>query len=142
VPEPARPPRKTLSDAARAFLDAPRFAVVATTDPDGRPLQAVVWYQLRGDEIVFSSAAHRRWPANLARDPRAAIMVADEYRYVELRGPVEVDDDNERGQQVIAMLANMYEKDPARIPEMLAMYRTHHRVTFTMRPDSILEHLD
>ena len=141
MPDPARP-HKTLSEAARAFVDAPRFAVVATVDPDGRPLQAVIWYQLRGDEIVFNSAAHRRWPANLARDPRAAVMIADEYRYVELRGAVEIDDDNERGQQVIEMLAHRYEKDAARIPAMLAMYRTHHRLTFTLKPDGILEHLD
>ena len=33
------------------FLDAPRCAVIATHGPDGVIWQAVVWYDLTGDEI-------------------------------------------------------------------------------------------
>jgi hypothetical protein len=42
-----------LSDAARRFLDAPRFAVISVLNPDGAPLQAVIWYRLEGDAIIF-----------------------------------------------------------------------------------------
>ena len=77
-----------LSPEARAFLDAPRFAVIATLDPDGGPHQAVVWYRLDGDEIVLNSADGRRWPANLRRDPRIHFSVEDGYRYVQGRGSV------------------------------------------------------
>ena len=75
----------TLTPEARAFLDAPRFAVIATIDPDGAPHQAVVWYRLDGDEIVINSADGRRWPANLRRDPRIHFSVEDGYRYVQAR---------------------------------------------------------
>ena len=45
-----------LSSEERAFLDAPRFAVVATVGPDGAPYQAVVWYLVDGDTLVVNSA--------------------------------------------------------------------------------------
>jgi hypothetical protein len=50
----------TLSPRARRFLDAPRFAIVATLNPDGGPLQAVVWYLIDGDAIVFNSRRGRQ----------------------------------------------------------------------------------
>jgi PPOX class probable F420-dependent enzyme len=142
VSEPAHTPPTTLSARARELLDAPRFAVVATLNPDGSPLQAVVWYFLRGDEIVFNSAVGRRWPANLARDPQASVMVADEYRYVELTGRVEIDDDPERGYAMIESLALVYEKDSSKLPALLPKFRAQRRVTFRLTPDRILEHFE
>ena len=37
-----------LPDHVRAFLDDERYATIATTDPDGTPRQAAVWYHARG----------------------------------------------------------------------------------------------
>jgi PPOX class probable F420-dependent enzyme len=142
VPNPARTPRTALSATARALLAEPQFAVIATLDPDGSPLQAVVWYLVEGDSVVFNSAVGRRWPANLVRDTRIAFMVADQYRYVELCGRVEIDDDPERGYEVIATLARKYEKDPAELAAMLERFGTQQRVTFRLRPEAILEHFD
>ena len=85
---------------------------MATLNPDGSPLQAVVWYLLDGDAIVFNSRLGRRWPTNLGRDRRVAVTVADGYDYVEMRGRVEIDDDPELGQAVIASLARRYQKNP------------------------------
>ncbi len=67
-----------LPDDVRAFLDDTRFGTIATIDPDGSPRQAVIWYTLEGEEIVFNSAVGRRWPANLLRDPRVALSVIDQ----------------------------------------------------------------
>jgi hypothetical protein len=39
---------------------SPRFAIVATLNPDGGPLQAVVWYLIDGDAIVFNSRRGRQ----------------------------------------------------------------------------------
>ena len=49
-----------LSARARRFLEAPRFAIVAPLNPDGGPLQAVVWYLIDGDAIVFNSRRGRQ----------------------------------------------------------------------------------
>ena len=85
------PMEDRMSDLApdvREFLTVPgRYATLATIDPDGSPLQAVVWYDLLDDGgILLNSLDGRRWPANLRRDPRASITVEDGYDYVSMRG--------------------------------------------------------
>jgi PPOX class probable F420-dependent enzyme len=132
------PTPATLSPDGRRFLEAPRYAVVATINPDGSVLQAVVWYDLLGDAIVFNSRAGRRWPANLGRDPRISFIVADGEDYVEMRGEVEIDEDPVRGQKVILRLARRYEpdEDPA---AQAAAFAGQQRVTFELRPTRIFE---
>jgi PPOX class probable F420-dependent enzyme len=130
-----------LSEAARAFLDAPRFGVVATLNPDGSPIQAVIWYRLEGDAIVFNSRVGRVWPTNLVRDPRVSLTVADGYEYVDLRGEVEIDDDPERGWDVISELARRYETVDGHAAEQIARFRAERRVTFTLRPTHVFERL-
>src|SRR5664280_326779 len=91
-----------LSEPVRRFLEPPRFAIAATLNGDGSPIQAVIWYLLDGDEIVFNSRLGRLWPSNLLRDPRVSIAVADGYNYVDLRGEIRCDEDPALGQAVIA----------------------------------------
>ncbi|MGA3029319.1 MAG: TIGR03618 family F420-dependent PPOX class oxidoreductase [Candidatus Limnocylindrales bacterium] len=129
----------TLSAAGRRFLDAPRYAVVATLNPDGSVLQAVIWYALEGDAIVFNSRVGRTWPANLARDPRVSLIVADGEDYIELRGEVEIDEDPVRGQKVIGDLARRHEPDEAARAALLAEFAGQHRVTFELHPTRIYE---
>jgi PPOX class probable F420-dependent enzyme len=127
----------------RGFLDAPRFAVVATIDPDGAPHQAVTWYRLEADEIVLNSAEGRRWPANLRRDPRVSVLVEDAYRFVELQGAVRVVDDQAVAQADIAEMARRYHADePAKAEELIRdRFQRQHRVTFRLRPSRILADL-
>lgn len=132
---------ETLSEAARRFLESPRFAVVATLNSDGSPLGAVVWYMLDGDEIVFNSRLGRRWPANLQRDRRVSLTVADGYRYVELRGEVQIDEDPQTSQAVIAALTHRYQPDPEADARQIDEFRDQSRVTFRLRPARIFEHL-
>ena len=103
----------TLSANARAFLEAPRFALVATTDDDGTPRQAVVWYRLLPDgQILLNGRLPRRWCANLLRDPRVSIAVVDAdsgYRWLGLTGVVdEVVQDLEPARNDIVALAHRY----------------------------------
>jgi len=132
------PTPATLSPHGRRFLEAPRFAVVATINPDGSVLQAVVWYDLQGDTIVFNSRAGRRWPANLERDPRISFLVEDGQDYIEIRGEAGIDEDPVRGQRVILELARRYEpgRDPA---AQAAAFAGQQRVTFELRPTRIYE---
>ena len=131
-----------LSAAARRFLELPRFAVVATLNPDGSPLQAVVWYNLAGDVIVFNSRVGRQWPTNLQRDRRVSITVADGYDYVDIRGSVEIDEDPVRGQAVIAELARRYQKNRAAADAQIAAFAKERRVTFELRPTRVFERLN
>ena len=132
-----------LSDDVRGFLEVPRFAVVATIGEDGAPHQAVVWYLLRDDLIVINSATGRRWPANLRRDPRVEITVEDGYRYVQLGGTVEVDDDQGRAQADIAAMAHRYHADdPAEAEDLIVnRFRLQHRVSFRLRPVAVRQDL-
>jgi PPOX class probable F420-dependent enzyme len=132
------PAPAVLSADGRRFLDAPRYAVVATLNPDGSVLQAVVWYCVQGDAIVFNSRVGRTWPANLGRDPRVSFIVADGEDYIEMRGEVTIDDDPVGGLRVISELAGRYE--PERNPaDRAAAFAGQHRVTFELRPTRIYE---
>jgi PPOX class probable F420-dependent enzyme len=129
-----------LSDWARRFLDAPRFAVVSVLNPDGAPLQAVIWYRLDGDAIIFNSRVGRQWPVDLMRDQRVSVLVADGYDYVEMGGRVEIDRDPVRGLEVISDLARRYH-DPDKAARQIQNFSRETRVTFVLRPDRIFERL-
>ena len=68
-----------------AFLGDQRTCRFATTGPDG-PHVAPVWFVWDGQALwVYSLTRSQRW-ANLARDPRVAVVVDDGHHYHELRG--------------------------------------------------------
>src|SRR2546423_5101555 len=52
-------PGSNLTAEARHFLEELRFAVIATNNADGSPHQTVVWYLLRGADIVMNTARGR-----------------------------------------------------------------------------------
>jgi PPOX class probable F420-dependent enzyme len=83
----------SLPDSVRAFLDAPRFAVIATINRDGTPQQSIVWYALRGDRILFNTRKGRVKDRNLRRDPRCSLCLEDDYRWLTISGRVTIDDD-------------------------------------------------
>jgi PPOX class probable F420-dependent enzyme len=141
VSDATAPSSPTLSAEARRFLEAPRFAVIATINPDGSPLQAVVWFRLDGDTIVFNSRVGRRWPSNLARDRRVSVTVSDGYNYVDLRGEVDIDNDPAMGQTVIADLSRRYRRSKAEAEAEIVGFATQRRVTFRLRPSRIFERL-
>lgn len=66
-------------DAARALLVArPRTAKLATTRADGRPHVAPVWFDLDGDDLLFTTWHTTVKAANLRHDPRVSMCVDDE----------------------------------------------------------------
>ena len=140
---PAQP--TPLPDHVRAFLEEPRFAAIATTDDDGTPRQAVVWFLLDGENIVINSRDGRRWPANLRRDPRVAIAVTDaaEQSWVGLMGTVEVVEDQERAQADIAAMARRYHvADPETAEARIRnQFQKERRVSFRLRPRRIHDHI-
>ena len=131
------------SDVRRFLAEAGRFAVVATVNADGTPHQAVAWYLLDGDSLVLNSMVGRRWPANLARDHHVSVLVADGYRWVSLRGTVQVVSDRERAQADIAAMARRYHADdPAAAEREISTFETQERVTFVLRATRVAADLE
>jgi len=124
-----------IDDQSRALLDAPNFAHVATFRKDGSVHGAVVWVHTDGDQVTLNSAEGRAWPANVRRDPRVTLTVANSqnpYEYVEVRGRV-VEDTHEGADADIDSLAKKYlDEDtyPFRAPG-------EERVIFRIAPDSV-----
>ena len=124
-----------LAEIHRAFLEEPRFAVLATSMPDGRIQQSVMWYQLRGDTIMMNTLAGRVKLQNVQRDPRVSMCFEDGYRYLTIQGRVtELIDDQEIAQADILALARRYH--PNRPDDAHSGFKTQQRETILVSIDS------
>lgn len=97
-----------LDETVRAFLQEKRFAVLATINEDGDTQQTVMWYELRGDEIMMNTKVSRVKHNNLSRDPRISICIEDGYRFVTIAGVARLDDNQTVAQADIRDLAVRY----------------------------------
>ena len=127
----------------RSFLTAapPRYATIATINPDGSPHQIVIWFLVRGDGIVVNSRRGRRWPANLTRDGRANLAVYEGEDAVTLECTVEDVDEGDAAQADIAQMAHRYDA-PEVARREIARYQTEQRVSFVLRPTRVHVHGD
>lgn len=99
----------SIPDLARAWLDAPEFATIATLNPDGQPQLSVVWIARDGDDLLVSTVKGRRKHLNLERDPRATVLVYPKdapYTYLEVRGSSTMTE--EGGRELIDRLNDEY----------------------------------
>jgi len=125
------------------LADPNRFATLATTDPDGAPRQAVIWFTFEADgRITINSREGRRWPANLRRDPRCSLTIADaadQYRFVGLTGRVvDVIDDQEIARADIVAMARCHYPEEADAGEA---FLTQQRVSFRVEITACHDHL-
>ena len=126
-------PRAEINPAQRKFLEERRFAVVGTTNPDGSPHLAVMWYLLDGDDIIVNSAQGRIKDRNLAADPRMSVMVADGYRFVRVDGRATIDHDQTTAHEDIRRLAARYYGDDKKVEEaMRSSFDKQHRITYRL----------
>jgi hypothetical protein len=79
--------RIMMTDEERdAFLTGQRTCRVATVSAEGRPHVGALWYVWDGTSLwLYSITRSRRW-AQLASDPRLAVVVDDGAEYGDLRG--------------------------------------------------------
>ena len=112
------------------LLERPLFAHLATVRPQGSPQSSVMWFVWDGSRLRFTHTKDRQKYANLAKEPRVAVSIADPddpYRFLEVRGAVEsIEDDDERASFYVS-LQERYGK-PRPIPP------DHRRVVVTVRP--------
>jgi len=92
-----------------------------------------MWYVLEGDEIMFNTAAGRKKPDNLTRDPRASLIVPEGYRFVRVDGTVRANDDQTVALADIRKLALRYYQSEERLQRSLdATWSKQHRITYRM----------
>jgi PPOX class probable F420-dependent enzyme len=126
-----------LDDQVRAFLDEVRFAVVATINADGGPQQTVLWYERQDNEIMLNTKRRRLKDRNLLRDPRLSLCVEDGYRYVVIRGPVELIDDQRIAQADIKRLSTRYHGPEMAEQQMSDQFSREERVTIRLTPERV-----
>jgi len=133
---------EVLSQDIRSFLSAiPRYATIATVNPDGSPHQTVIWFLMRGDWLVVNSRHGRRWPSNLRREGRANVCVYQAEDAVTVDCAVEREYEGEEAQADIAAMALRYDTPDVAVGE-IDRYRTERRLSFILRPTRVRVHGD
>jgi PPOX class probable F420-dependent enzyme len=126
-------PRSELTPAERKFLEEKRFAVVGTTNPDGSPHLAVMWYLVDDDDIVVNSAQGRIKDRNLAADPRMGVLVEDGYRWLRVNGRARIEHDQAIAHADIRRLAARYYEDERKVEEAVRNnFSRQHRITYRL----------
>ncbi len=92
-----------IPEEVRAFLEQPRFAVMATIHASGAPQLTVMWYALLPDEdvVVLNATRGLVKERNLRRDPRMSLCIEDGMRYVTLEGRAELIEDRARQEREV-----------------------------------------
>jgi hypothetical protein len=90
---------KMTSSECREFLTANfHTAKLGTVRQDGRPHVVPIWFDLNGDDIVFTTGGTSVKAANIRRDPRVCICVDDErppFAFVQIEGRAEISTNQE-----------------------------------------------
>jgi PPOX class probable F420-dependent enzyme len=118
------------------LLKGRNFGVVATVDGEGRPQTSVVWVDTDGENVVFNTTNARAKGRNLRNNPRVSIAVLDHddpYRYFEVEGPAELDEDG--AAEHIHSLSQRYEGRQFRTPVDRVIVRVSPRRVFDYGAD-------
>lgn len=96
----------------RSFLlDRARTAKLATVRADGRPHVAPIWFELDGDDLIFTTWHESVKAANLRRDPRVCLCIDDEtppFAFVQIEGEVTISEDIEDLRRWATRIAGRY----------------------------------
>jgi len=104
--------RRSMADIPethRDLLDVTTVAQLATVGPRGEPQVTPVWFTWDGEVVGLSVTTGRQKYHNMLRTGRAALCISDPsdpFRYLELRGPVEIAVDEDH--RLINLLARKY----------------------------------
>ena len=85
-----------LNDHQAELFRAKNYAVIATVGDDGAPQTTIVWVDEEDGRPVFNTTNARAKGRNLSRDARVSVLVwerGDPYRYIEVEGVAELEDD-------------------------------------------------
>ncbi|HEX9921524.1 MAG TPA: PPOX class F420-dependent oxidoreductase [Anaerolineae bacterium] len=81
----------------KAFLlDTVRTGKLATVRQDGRPHIVPMWFDIDGDDLIFTTWHKSVKAVNMQRDPRVCLCIDDEtppFAYVQIEGMAAFSDD-------------------------------------------------
>ncbi|MFD0689731.1 pyridoxamine 5'-phosphate oxidase family protein [Actinomadura fibrosa] len=120
-----------LPPAARALVDAPEFAVLAT----GERHQYVMWAGRDGDELLMVTKRFRRQVRDVLAEPRVGVLLYARGRpqhYVRIEGVARVEADG--AAELIDRLARAYTGRPH---EVLVPAEEADRVVLRIRPRKV-----
>lgn len=86
----------TVEEVKEFLVAGTRTGKLATVREDGRPHVAPVWFDLDGDELVFTTWHESVKAKNILRDPRISICVDEEippYAFVLVEGTATISED-------------------------------------------------
>ena len=123
-----------IPEKLKDILDTKALAHVATVTPGGQPRTSPMWCEWDGERVLLSHTKARAKYRDVQQNPRIALSIAhpdDPYRYIEIRGRVEIEDDPEK--TLINRLAKKYRGEDE--------YRfdgpDDHRVIFKVTPERV-----
>ncbi len=122
-----------LTDAQRAFIrDNAYYAVLTTLREDGSPHSSVVWVTEDGGKVLVNTVERRVKGRNLARDPRASVVVfaPDGYHWIAVDGHAELT--VESAMDDINALSQKYDGQPFR-----ALGEGEVRITARITPERV-----
>lgn len=93
------------------LLDQPRTGKLATVRADGRPHLAPIWFDLDGEQLIFTTWHESVKAANLQRTGQAALCVdeaAPPFAYVIIEGTVTISTDLAELRQWATRIAGRY----------------------------------
>jgi PPOX class probable F420-dependent enzyme len=127
-----------LSAEVRAFLDEPRFGVLATTNPDGSIHQSVMWFVLDGDQILMNTARGRIKAGNIEQNTLISLCIEDEYRFVTISGPASLNNDQTQAHADIARIGTRYVGED-KISEMYERnFKGQHRISISVPATNVI----
>ena len=129
-----------LSEKARALLDEPNLAFLATLSADGSPQVTPVWIDYEDGAVLVNTAVGWAKDRNMRRDPRVAVSLAsrdDIYRRLSIRGRVVGFVEGDEAERHLDKLSKKYTgNDPYQDRKA-----GERRVVFRIEPDRIHERL-
>ena len=97
-----------LTNSHRSYLAYPHYCVLATINKDGTPQLSTVWFELEGDDLLFSLEADSLKIRNLNRDMRCAASIPNGGRFVSVKGSVTIIEDYAQGWKDLVRLGTRY----------------------------------
>ncbi len=122
------------------YLATARIAVVVANSVSGYPQTTPNWFNWDGERLSVSTTKDRLKYKNFSRDPRATILIYEEPMaadYVQLRGDVEIQDDDAIWEPTRAILGRHLPADKADA-YIQRMKDTEERVILWLKPDRVV----
>lgn len=131
-----------IPDAYRDLIDGPVVVAFTTVSSSNQPQTLPVWCSYDGEYVLINSARGRQKDRNIVNNPFVTVLAVDPtnpYRYMEIRGAVEVVTE-EGAVDHIDQLAKLYTGKTPYYGGVAPAERAEHetRVIYKIRPERVI----